>query len=373
MKLADEKRAIQEVSTSKKNRRLLEAVQTEQDSIDAEKAQIAELEKQRDDPVAQALSDRYTAIKAELDELKKDGDEAYADRSKLFQERDSTQDQLRALFNEKRESAQRYRDANDRYWTKVHEDRARRQEREKARRDAEINERRKEQAERLLEEAKIPAFQAQIEDCQTLIDFFSGKSTGTVTYKSTSTPLFQRAEVTAVPKLEIRQVDAAPEGVIVRKKKGEDEEAYFVGGKTKNKNKKGPKPSASPIQESAPSTPTSTALQVPLPTLAALTTLSIPPPASNDDVPRVIEDLTTKKLWFEANQAQVTAENITKAEAEIQRLEKADGVSTPVSDGAEIPPEPVPTPADAPATVVGVSSEAVDSKLEAVQEDVQAP
>jgi len=37
-------------------------------------------------------------------------------------------------------------------------------------------------------------------------------------------------------------------------------------------------------------------------------------------VPRVVEDLKTKKAWFEANQARVTAENVKKAESEIQRL-----------------------------------------------------
>jgi len=37
---------------------------------------------------------------------------------------------------------------------------------------------------------------------------------------------------------------------------------------------------------------------------------------------RVVEDLKTKKAWFEANQACMTAEAMAKAEAEIQRLTK---------------------------------------------------
>ena len=63
-----------------------------------------------------------------------------------------------------------------------------------------------------------PAFQAQIEDCQTVIDQFSGKpSTATL---SNQKPLTEKTDVVGVPKLDIRKVEAGPEeGVVVRKKK----------------------------------------------------------------------------------------------------------------------------------------------------------
>ncbi|KAJ7890794.1 hypothetical protein B0H13DRAFT_1514296, partial [Mycena leptocephala] len=311
MKLVDEKRALQEISAQKRNRRAVESFQADQDAIDRDRSTLDELRKQYDDPVAKAASERYTAIKAELDEMKKDGDEAHANRSVLFKERDTLQAEMNTLWNEKREASQKFRESNDRYWAKVNEDRARRAERLRAQRAAEELQKKQERAERIREEAEMPAFQAQIEDCQTLIDYFSGKSSGTVTFKSAS--LATKADVAGVPKLEIRKVEAAPEGVVVRKKKGEDQDAYFVGGKGKGKGKKVP---AAKTTESSDATP----LNVPLPTLSALLTLSIPPPASNVDVPRVIDDLKTKKEWFEANQARVTAENIAKAEAEIKAL-----------------------------------------------------
>ncbi|KAG5652438.1 hypothetical protein H0H81_005034 [Sphagnurus paluster] len=318
MKLADEKRALQEISSCKRNRRLVETFQSEQESIEADRATIEELRKQLDDPEFKAVSDRYDAIKAELDELKKEEDEAYAGRAKLFEERDNIQSELNALFNAKRESANQFREANDRYWNKLNEDRARRAEKHRIQRAAEEAQKKQEIAERLREEADVPAFQAQIEDCQTLIDFLSGKSTGNVTYKSA--PLFARTEVAGVPKLEIRQVEAAPEGSIVRKKKGEDEESYFVG-----KGKKGKKaPKAPETTASTPASSATAALNLPLPTLSALLSLSIPPPVSAADVARVVEDLGTKKAWFEANQARVTAENVAKAENEIQRLANAE-------------------------------------------------
>ncbi|KIM46179.1 hypothetical protein M413DRAFT_306128 [Hebeloma cylindrosporum] len=373
MKLADEKRALQEISSTKKSRRAVEGFQADQESIEADRQKIEELRKELDDPVSKAVSERYDAIKAELDELKKESDEAYAGRSKLFEERDRIQSQLKVLFDEKRESGQRYRDANDRYWNKVNEDRARRAEKARAQRAAEEAQKKKDIAERLLEEAQAPAFQAQIEDCQTLIDFFSGKHSGNVAYKSA--PLTTKAEVAGVPKLELRQVEAQPEGVIIRKKKGEEQDAYFVG-KSKSKGKKGPKANGS-LQDgtttpTAP-TPSSSSLNVPLPTLSALLSLSIPPPAANTDVPRVVEDLNTKKAWFEANQARVTSENIAKATAEIQRLSKGDVTSEldPSNSGGESPAEPTSTPQTG-VTAVPVSSEMVVDKLEVVQEDEAA-
>ncbi|KAJ7068281.1 hypothetical protein C8F01DRAFT_601853 [Mycena amicta] len=330
MKLVDEKRTLQEINTQKRNRRNVEGFQADQEAIDRDRATVDELRKQLDDPVAKAASERYDAIKAELDELKKEGDEAYNSRSKLFEERDKIQADLNLLYNEKREASQQFRDLNDQYWAKVNDDRARRAERLRAQRAAEELQKKQERAARILEEAEMPAYQAQIEDCQTLVDFFSGKTSGTVSLHSAS--LTTKADLAGVPKLEIRKVEAAPEGAVVRKKKGEDDDPYFVGGKGKGKGKK-----ATPKASEPESTGQ---LNVPFATLSALLSLSIPPPAAHADIPRVIEDLKTKKEWFEANQARVTAENIAKAEAEIQSLNAAAKESNPVpspSQGAESP------------------------------------
>jgi hypothetical protein len=290
----------------------MEGFQMDQGSIDTDRAAADELRKQLDDPQSKAISERFEAIKAELDELKKEGDEAHAARSKIMEERDSLQEQLNLLFNQKRQSFQNHRDAIDRYWAKVNEDRVRRAEKIRAQRAAEEAEKKRETAERLLEEAALPAYQLEIEDCQTLIDFFSGKSTG-----SSSVPLSAKADVAGVPKLELRKVESGPgDGFVARKKKGEEEDAYFVG-KGKGKGKKG---FTNKAGNDSSDSPASTQLNVSLPTLSGLLALSIPAPTSSADVPRVIEDLKTKKAWFEANQSRVTAENVSKAEANVRRL-----------------------------------------------------
>lgn len=361
MKLADEKRALQEMSSVKRNRRVVEAFQADQESIESDRRAVDELKKQLDDPESKAVSERFDAIKTELDELKKEGDEAYAGRTKLFEERDSLQAQLNTLFNQKRESSQQFRDQNDHYWAKVNEDRARRAERAREQRAAEEAQKKREIAERLREEAEIPAFQAQIEDCQTLMDHFSGKSSANPAPPLTAA----KPDVVGVPKLEIRKVDSAPEGSIARKKKGEEEESYFVGGKGKGKGKRGA-PKSSDANGASLASPTSNSpLNVPLATLSALLTLSIPPPASAVDVPRVIEDLKTKKAWFEANQARVTAENITKAENEIQRLTNTSRTEGVVANDVR-------RNVEAESMSTTPQNDGVGNSLDAVQEQVAA-
>ena len=317
LKLADEKRALQEINQTKRIRKTVENFQADSDAIDADRAAVDELKKQLDDPEAKVISERYDAIKAELDEVKKEEDEVYANRSQLFEERNTLQQQIDGLFSERRESTARFREANDRYYVKLNEDRARRAERRRAQKEAEEDEKRQARILQLREEASQPAFQVQIEDCQTLIDYFSGKSSTAVV--STAKAAFTE------PILEIRQVEAAPDSFVLRKKKGEEEEAYFVGGKGKSKSKKGHKADGSAPAETTPSS--SSTVNVPFGTLSALLSLSLPPPSSQADVPRVVEDLKTKKAWYEANQARETAEAIAKAEAEIQRLTKGKGDS----------------------------------------------
>ncbi|KAG8718902.1 hypothetical protein FRC08_004121, partial [Ceratobasidium sp. 394] len=232
----------------------------------------------------------------------------------------------------------------------------------------EENERRKERAKQIREEAEIPAFQVEIEDCQTLIDLFSGKITGAAADTKVSTS--KSTGVSGVPELSIRQVEADP-AMVALKKKGQDEETYFVA-----KKKKGPAPKSNPVPAPAPAPKPEAQFQVSFSTLTALGTLSIPPPSSNADVERCIADLQKKKDWYVANQKRVTAEKIAKADEEIRRLEAlagngtdGNGLSAEVPNGnGENPPEPEPTPTAAKDISTEVPSEQVDEKLEEVKE-----
>lgn len=307
-----------------------------------------------------------------MDQLKAEGDEVYANRNKLYDEMRELKASVDELWNKKKEGAKNYREANDKYYKKVAEDRARRQERYAAERAAAELEKRKEIADRLREEAAIPAYQAEIEDAQTLIDALGAKIGigGTVTTPALNLANGEGSKIAGVPKLEVRAVEAPAEGLVARKKKGEDEENYFVASK-KKKGGAAPNGKTSATTGDAAPTPSADAkLNLPYSTLSALLQLSIPPPTSTSDIPRAIEDLKTKKAWFEANQARVTKENIAKADAEIKRLETASNKAAQANGTTgEFPAEPASTPAVPTTKSSPVSADAVESTLEQVAEE----
>ena len=331
LKLGDEKRAIQEISNSRRLRRTVEGFQAEQAAIDREREEEQQLRAQLDDPEAKAISDRYGELNAEFEGLKREGDEARANRNKLFDEKNALHAEIDAFWSLKKESQQRFKDANDRYWVKIKEDQAKRAERLRQQREADEKQKKLDLVERLREEASSPAYQIEIQDCQTLLDAFSKGTTSEVP-AVTSAAEQKKAALVGVPQLDIRKVEA-PTDMVVRKKKGGEEEAYFVAGKGK-KPKKGAKSNGhnSPAL-TTPSTSTSH-FQIPLPTLTALLMLSIPPPSSRDEIPRVVEDLKTKKAWFEANQELATKERVAKAEVEIERILKNVKIRDTHSDAA---------------------------------------
>ncbi|KAH7343805.1 hypothetical protein B0J17DRAFT_713960 [Rhizoctonia solani] len=367
MKIADEKRALNEITQLKRSRKTVEAFQGDEEAIQANKAKIEELKKDLDDPEAKAISDRYDTIKAELDEIKKEQDEAYASRNKIYDERSEISGRLDELYQKKRDSNAAWREANDKYYAKLTEERARKQERYKKQREEEDRQRRREQAQRIREEAEIPAFQVEIEDCQTLIDLFSGKITGAAADNKVSTAKSSNG-ISGVAELAIRTVEVDPGLGVALKKKGQEEENYFVAKKKKTSGK----PNQQPVKEKEAPKPEDH-FQVSFSTLTALGTLSIPPPSSNADVERCIADLQKKRDWYLANQKSVTAEKVAKADAEIAKLEAQAGTNGEVPNGnGEHPPEPTHTPAVGGEFSAEVPSEAVDEKLAEVKEETEA-
>lgn len=200
-----------------------------------------------------------------------------------------------------------------RYYAKVQAERQARQERFKAEKAKEEASRREEEIARLREEAKLPAFAGEIEDCNVLIGWFKGKySKGEVPSTHTGSASSNgigksTAALQGVKELEIRKVDSDFKGMTLKKKGDDDELDGLFGGGFKGK-KKGGKKSA---QASGTATPTSAAAEtgavnLPMSLLSALLALGIPPPSGKDDVQRTVDDLETKKAWFEANSAAKT-------------------------------------------------------------------
>ncbi|KAL8287272.1 hypothetical protein RQP46_003724 [Phenoliferia psychrophenolica] len=325
MKLVDEKKALMEMSSLKKTRKTVESFGAQQAAIDADKKRVDEIRAGLDDPEAKAISDRFNAARTELDQINKAHDEANKGRDGLFEERNAISKELDGVFTKKKESANAFREANNKFYQKMNDDRAKRLERQRSERQQFEDQKRSEVNERLLEEAQAPAFEREIEDCRTLVDFFQRRIGLVPTYSSSGTSsLFAKNVVAGVPKLELRTVETGPPaGAVALKKKGTEEEVFFMGGGGK-KGKKGPKPA--PAGAAAAEEPVKEAkdqpLNLPFPTLSALLSLGITSPLTVVDVPTTIEALEVKKKYFTDNQARVTKEKIAAVEKKIAAADK---------------------------------------------------
>jgi hypothetical protein len=153
---------------------------------------------------------------------------------------------------------------------------------------------------------------SQIDDCQTLIEYFSGMRT--------------TAMDDLVPLVETSESDS------------EEEEDNFVvvGTKDRSEFKKGSKAHDTTVTGKMPS---SSSIDLPFYTRSALISLSIPPPSRPRDVALVVWNLKTKKarleeiarlkiVWEERipreqiqiRQGEIPREEITREEEEIARL-----------------------------------------------------
>ncbi|KAK4050344.1 multicopy suppressor of BFA (Brefeldin A) [Microbotryomycetes sp. JL221] len=321
MKLVDEKKALAEISNLKKQRKTVESFGEQQATIDAEKKQIDEIRASLDDPEAKAISDKFNATRAELDKINKAQDEASKGRDALFDERNAISKELDGLFAKKKESVAAFRAANDKYYQKMNEDRAKRLERQKSERLAAEESKRNEINQRLLEEARAPAFEREIEDCRTLISALQKRIGVAPTHDTNGSSLYDRKTIAGVPQLEPRKIDTeAPKGAVALKKKGEQEEEAW-GGFGGKKSKKGGNKKTVADDAAATESKKEDTLNLPFSTLSALLTLGIAAPLTMSDVPRAIDQLEIKLKYFQDNQDRVTKEKISAAEKRIADAE----------------------------------------------------
>lgn len=347
MKIVDEKRALSEITSLRKSRRTVEGFEAQQKAIDEDRKKAEELRKTLDSPEGRKLSERYDAIKKELDEIQAEFEKSAGSRSKLQEKRNQLSTRLDDLYGERRERSQAYRDAHDAWYAKSQADRERRLEQQRAERQAHEDQKRKEQAAVMREEAALPAFAKEIEDCDVLIAYFSGGATAAAKSTAEAAPS-SRSTLPGTKKLEPRKIeaDASAYGQAVKKKGDlDDADLYFVGsaGSRKGKGKQGKNKShplalgESPDDAAAPSATvgeaTKSDLKVPVGYLTALLSLSIPPPTSSADVLRVIDNLKLKKRYFEENQHRKTKERIEEVEKKLAKLATEEGDPTAAANG----------------------------------------
>lgn len=328
MKLVDEKKALAEISSMRKQRKGFAGFDEARKGIDDVRAQISELRKSLDNPEATALSQKFDTISQELAGIKSDQDQAYKNLNSLRDERNK-------LHADQQEKYSAVKDIKDKYYkaNRAHRDYEReqariRQERYKAEMEAKQKERRKQAARQKLEEASQPAYMDEILTAEGLIRYFDPSTNEAE--KTLRAPSGFAAEAQ-------RTVEAADFKGTKVLKKDEREDNYFLGtgGKKGRKGKKGGA-AGSP----APGTPTEGKFNLSIGIIEELAKVNIEPPMNQSNVAAVVDKLKAKRDNWKSEQDKKTKEvssfvclcrshavligrlqNIERAQKEIDRLE----------------------------------------------------
>lgn len=300
MRLVDEKKALADISSMRKQRKNFAGLDEAQKVINDLKAQIATLKKSMDSPESRALSDKYAAIQKELDEIKAQQDGVFKNLNALRDERTKLHAEQQQKYTAIREIKDNYHKARKAY--KVYEDEAWkvRRERQRAEREAFDREKKKKIADKKLEEASMPAYTDEILTAQGLIRHFNPS------YDFASLGLEDKKDQGPNFRAEVGRTidDSNMKGVkIVKKEDREDD--YFVGtgGKKGKKGKKGSN-TASP----APGTPTESKINLSAGIIEDFAKVKIDPPMNQSDVPGIVEKLAGKITEWKKNQATKTEE-----------------------------------------------------------------
>ena len=307
MKIVDEKKALAEVSQLNRQKKGFAGLDEADKGINDVKAQIAELKKSMDDPESKALSERYTEIQSELDQIKGEQDDVYKNLNALRDERTKAHEDQQKKYAAVKEIKDQYYQQRRAAADYEKEARRIRDEKRRAENDAYHRGRRQEAAKAKLEEASAPAYQDEIRTTQNLIAYFD--------------PSSAQKQEDAVPgkyaAAASRSVDDSGIKGTRLAKKGDDDDSYFVGGggKKNKRNKKQQGGTASP----APAAEGKFSLD--LGTIDSLAKVGVDPPMSQNDVPTVIEKLKEKLEHWKGDQKKQTEEvSLAKALHSLFRL-----------------------------------------------------
>ncbi|KAI4255966.1 MAG: hypothetical protein LQ352_002317 [Teloschistes flavicans] len=323
MKLVDEKKALAEISSLRKQRKGFAGFDEAQKGIDDVKTQISELRKSLDNPEATALSQKYDKITQEMASIKSVQDQAYKSLNSLRDERNKLHAEQQEKYSNVKEIKDKYYKANRAHREYEREQARLRQERYKAEMEAKQKERRKEAARQKLEEASQPAYMDEILTAGGLIHYFDPSISEAE--KALRGPSGFAAEAQ-------RTVEASDFKGTKVMKKDEREDNYFMGTGGK-KGKKGKKGGA--VGSPAPGTPSEGKFNLSMGIIEELAKVNIEPPMNQSDVPAVVEKLKAKRDHWKSEQDRKTKENIEKAQKEIDRLETeaAASASSPSTTG----------------------------------------
>lgn len=286
MKLVDEKKALADISSLRKLRKNFGQLDDAQRQIDDLKAKIKEIKDTMEDPEAKALSDQYSKIQAELDTIKAEQDEAYKGLSSLRDERTKLQAEQQEKFTAIRKLKDDYYGQKKAYQAYEREARDKQREKRKAEHDKYIADRKKADAERVLEEASDPAYLEEIRRANSLLLFLDP------THKVEKGPLMADSGLGAQAQRKVDDADL--KGTRLQRKEDREEE-FFPAARKGKKGKKG----GSAATAAAPS---NKPFSCPPSVVEDSAFIGVEPPMSSEDVPGVIEKVRAKLDHWKSDQ-----------------------------------------------------------------------
>lgn len=287
LKLVDERKALDEISKLKKQRKGFAGFDETEKGIADVKAKIKELRDSLDDPEAKALSDKYNKIQEELNVIKAEQDEVYQNLNSLRDERTKLHNEQQAKYTEIKAFKDAYYEQKKAAENYEFQARQRARERRKAEQEKYDNERKKERAQRVLADATVPAYIDEIKRADSLLRYLDPTYASTVPAPATAPSQFSAPIQRTVD-------DSGIKGTRVLKK-DELEEEYFKGngGKKGKKNKKATKDAEKPA---------ATKFSCPPSVMEDCSSMGIEPPMSATDVPGVVEKVKAKLDHWKADQ-----------------------------------------------------------------------
>lgn len=294
MKIVDEKKALSDISQLNRQKKGFASFDEAQKGIDDVKAKIAELRKQLDDPESKALSERYTKITTELDQIRAEQDESFKSLNSLRDERTKAHEDQQKKYTAVKEIKDAYYQQRRAAGEYEREAKRIREEKRRAENDAYHRGRRQEVAKEKLEEASAPAYQEEITTTQVILARLDPSS---VTKQETAGP----GKFAAT---NFRTVEATGLKGTALAKKGAEEENYFIGGAGKKNKRARGQQQTNGAAASAPAGK----FQLDLGTIRSLGEINVDPPMSQADVPAVVEKLKEKLAFWKGDQDRKTKE-----------------------------------------------------------------
>jgi hypothetical protein len=289
MKLVDEKKALAEISSLRKQRKGFAGFEQTQKEIDDLKAELKAKRDTLDDPESKALSDKYNKLQKELDGIKAEQDDAFKNIQTLRDQRTKLQAEQQEKYLAIRKLKDDYYNAGRAVQKYEYEARQKARERKELEKQAFEKEKKKERAQRVLDEASDKAYLDEIRRAESLLRFLDPS------YQAEKTPLQTPSQFQAQAQRTVD--DSGLKGMKVVRKEEED---YFKGTGGK-KGKKGRKAAAGG-DSGASTPPASTKYSCPPSVLEDCTFLTIDPPMSAADIPSVREKVKAKLDFWKSDQ-----------------------------------------------------------------------